>query len=229
MISKEDCYVGSCDNCGELYEGPEYSLFLDRSTVREQMDESDWYAEGADADHKDKHYCPKCFKYHADIDDKIIVDLSRKKDTMNDKHPTPTEGEYSADDWANGKYPDLSGLNDDDKKIFIITTGMEAAKLLMMSFYTMGLGNFIEEMVINPANNDKFIMSFRKVGTEMNSEVMALQAELHHKSQEIASRNSEVEELKARINELESSNIVFGQTVAIEPVTDTEGQKGGGC
>lgn len=39
----------------------------------------------------------------------------------------------------------------------------------------------------------------------------------------------ENDEFKARINELESSNIVFGQTVAIEPVTDTEGQKGQSC
>lgn len=79
MITKEECYVGTCDNCGEIFNDGDYSMFPLSSDVKDQMENCDWYANDNDPDHIGKHYCPDCFKYHPDVDDKIIVDLSRKK------------------------------------------------------------------------------------------------------------------------------------------------------
>jgi hypothetical protein len=79
MITEEKCYVGACDNCGELFNDGEYSMFPLESDVKDQMSNSEWYADGTDPNHQGKHYCPDCFKYHPDIDDKIIVDESRIK------------------------------------------------------------------------------------------------------------------------------------------------------
>jgi hypothetical protein len=79
MIQQEKCYVGNCDNCGEVFNNGEFSLFLLESDVKDEMANSDWYADGTDPEHKKKHYCPECFKHHPDIDYKIIVDETRKK------------------------------------------------------------------------------------------------------------------------------------------------------
>lgn len=79
MITEEKCYCGICDNCGDLFDDGEYSMFPLESDCKYEMQNSGWYADGTDPDHKGKHYCPNCFKYNETIDDKIIVNLSRKK------------------------------------------------------------------------------------------------------------------------------------------------------
>lgn len=79
MISKEECYIGTCDNCGEIFHDGEYSMFPLTSDVKDEMENCDWYADGTDSDHKGKHYCPDCFKFHETEDDKIIVDLTKSK------------------------------------------------------------------------------------------------------------------------------------------------------
>lgn len=80
MIYKEDCFVGACDNCQEIFTDGDYSMFPLESDLKDEMQNSEWYADGTDPDHKGKHYCPDCFKYHPEEDDKIMVDLSRKKE-----------------------------------------------------------------------------------------------------------------------------------------------------
>lgn len=84
MIRAEKCYVGVCDNCGGNFDDGQFGLFADISQVNEGMDNCDWYADGSDPDHKGKHYCTECFKYDLEVDDKIIVDLTRR-------NPTPGE------------------------------------------------------------------------------------------------------------------------------------------
>lgn len=79
MIVEEKCYVGFCDNCQEIFNDGEYSMFPMESDVKDQMHNRDWYTGVVDPDHQGKHYCPDCFKYHEDIDDKIILDTTRSK------------------------------------------------------------------------------------------------------------------------------------------------------
>lgn len=81
MITEETCYVGNCDNCGETYRNEHhgFTMFIDKSQCLEYMDKDDWYTGHADPDHKGKYYCPDCFEHDPDIDDKIVVDLSRTK------------------------------------------------------------------------------------------------------------------------------------------------------
>lgn len=83
MINEEKAYTGTCDNCQEIFNDGEYSLFLLSSDVKDRMEECDWYAGGADPDHKGKHYCPDCFKYDDEVDDKIIVATDRTKPPTN--------------------------------------------------------------------------------------------------------------------------------------------------
>ena len=89
MIHKVESFSGECDNCRcdfeHWHEG--WTLFLDSDTIQQEMDNQDWYTGDTDPDHEGKHYCPDCFKQHPDIDDKIIVDESRKKEppTTNTK------------------------------------------------------------------------------------------------------------------------------------------------
>lgn len=79
MIHEEKCYMAICDNCGEIFNDGEYSMFPLESDVLDRIrNDSEWYAGDTDPDHKGKHYCFDCFKYDPDIDDKIIVDESRK-------------------------------------------------------------------------------------------------------------------------------------------------------
>lgn len=88
MIYEEKCYVGTCDNCGVIFNDGEYSLFPLESDVKSQMENSEWYSDGTDEDHKGKYYCPDCFKHDENIDDKIIVDLTHKHTELNNlKHP----------------------------------------------------------------------------------------------------------------------------------------------
>jgi hypothetical protein len=79
MIHEEKCYMATCDNCGEIFNDGEYSMYPLASDVLDAIrNDSEWYAGDADPDHQGKHYCFDCFKYHPEIDDKIIVDESRK-------------------------------------------------------------------------------------------------------------------------------------------------------
>lgn len=81
MINEVQCYMGSCDICEEPFTSHnDFSIFLTHSDVTQTMSNEEWYADGTDPEHQDKQYCPNCFKYHSEIDDKIIVDLSRKKE-----------------------------------------------------------------------------------------------------------------------------------------------------
>ena len=81
MIHEEKCYVGTCDNCGETFvtyhDG--FSMFSDKSNIIEGMNDEEWYVGYDDSEHKGKHYCPNCFKHDEEIDDKITVDFSHKK------------------------------------------------------------------------------------------------------------------------------------------------------
>jgi len=81
MLHEEKCFSVTCDNCGELFStyNDGWSLFHDKIQVKEMLDNEDCYYDGTDPDHKEKHYCPDCFKHHPEIDDKIIIDESRKK------------------------------------------------------------------------------------------------------------------------------------------------------
>jgi len=58
MIQKEECYVGVCDNCGEMFSDGDYTLFPLTSDVADQMSNCDWYTGRTDPDHLGKHYCP---------------------------------------------------------------------------------------------------------------------------------------------------------------------------
>lgn len=82
MIHEEKCYCGTCDNCGELYRNEHhgFTMFSNEGECREYMNNDDWYTTDSDPDHKGKHYCPDCFVYDEEIDDKIHVDVSRKKE-----------------------------------------------------------------------------------------------------------------------------------------------------
>lgn len=81
MITEEKCYVGSCDNCQESYTDDHsgFSMFVDEESLHERMDGDGWYTGYDDPEHDGKHYCPHCYKQHPEEDDKIIVDISRKK------------------------------------------------------------------------------------------------------------------------------------------------------
>lgn len=80
MTHKEECFCASCDNCGEIFNDGEYSLFLLESDVIDRLrNDGDWHAGDTDPDHLGKHYCPDCFKQDENIDDKIILDTSRTK------------------------------------------------------------------------------------------------------------------------------------------------------
>lgn len=89
MIHQKKCYCATCDNCGEIFDDGEYSMFPLESDVLDSMGDNytEWYAGDTDPDHQGKHYCPECFKYDEDIDDKIIVDLSRKQEAPQEAQP----------------------------------------------------------------------------------------------------------------------------------------------
>ncbi len=86
MIQEEKSYSCNCDNCGCRFRDyhTDFTLFLDQSSLSEAMDNNEWYSDGTDPDHHGKYYCPDCFKYHEEIDDKIILDLSRKDKHLSD-------------------------------------------------------------------------------------------------------------------------------------------------
>ena len=94
MITEEKCYVGTCDNCGEIFNDGEFSLFPLESDVKDSMMDCEWYSEGTDPEHEGKHYCPDCFKYYEEVDDKIIVDISRKKSEGLAIDATAKENKY---------------------------------------------------------------------------------------------------------------------------------------
>jgi hypothetical protein len=81
MIEEIKAYCGVCDNCGHTYENwhSGFSIFVDDSSCHEDMDNSEWYTGHLEGEHEGKYYCPNCYKGDPEIDDKIIVDLSRKK------------------------------------------------------------------------------------------------------------------------------------------------------
>lgn len=79
MIHEEKCYMATCDNCGEVFNDGEYSMYPTKEDVIDVIrNDSEWYSGDLDPDHQGKHYCFDCFKWHPDIDDKIILDESRK-------------------------------------------------------------------------------------------------------------------------------------------------------
>lgn len=81
MITEIKAYQASCDNCGETFcdeHGDGFTVFSDEGDMQENMDSDGWHVNGTDEDHEDKVYCPLCYKEHPEIDDKIIVDLTRK-------------------------------------------------------------------------------------------------------------------------------------------------------
>lgn len=118
---------------------------------------------------KQRALCPVCDKEKYDR----IANLAH---TMNDKHPTPADGQFEKE---------LDFLEDK-----------------------------IEDAITADPGNRALLSAMGSVS------VLKLLA---------ASRDKENEALKERIKELESSNIVFSQTIAIEPVTDTEGANRPGC
>lgn len=93
-IEKVDSFIGCCDNCGDAYtdEHSGFSIFVDENSIEENMDADDWYTGVVDPDHAGKHYCPKCFKYHPEIDDKIIVIETRKKTSPIQSETEVSEG-----------------------------------------------------------------------------------------------------------------------------------------
>jgi hypothetical protein len=82
MIHEDKCYTGTCDNCGETFSdfNGRFSMFVDKSSLKEYMEKNEWYTGYPDSEHQDNHYCPNCFKNDPEIDDKIIIDLTRKKE-----------------------------------------------------------------------------------------------------------------------------------------------------
>ena len=80
MIHEEKCYCVTCDNCGETYMNDHsgFSLFVDENQLYENIDNDSWFTHG-EGEHKDKHYCEKCYKCDEADEDKIILDESRKK------------------------------------------------------------------------------------------------------------------------------------------------------
>lgn len=85
MYNKVECITLTCDNCGETYreEHNGWSLFLVESDAHDNADTDEWYLGHLDGEHKGKHYCTDCFKYHETEDDVIIVDTSRKVNPSN--------------------------------------------------------------------------------------------------------------------------------------------------
>lgn len=81
MIHEVKSFSATCDNCQDTFatyhDG--WSLFVDEGRVKEAMDAEGWFTGTGDPDHKGKHYCADCHKLHPEIDDKIIVDESRKR------------------------------------------------------------------------------------------------------------------------------------------------------
>lgn len=95
MIHKEDCFCATCDNCGEIFEDGEYSLYSLESDVKEAMqNHEEWYCGDTDKDHLGKHYCFDCFKWHPEIDDKIILDTTRTKPVASPTKDAPGSNPY---------------------------------------------------------------------------------------------------------------------------------------
>jgi hypothetical protein len=72
MIQEVKMFSATCDNCGELFRSYHsgFTAYPDSGNLSEAMDGDDWYA-GSDPSHEGKHYCPKCFKWDENEDDKI--------------------------------------------------------------------------------------------------------------------------------------------------------------
>lgn len=67
MIVSEVFYGVQCDRCSEMYEGNEFSFWMEESTAEEEATESDWHRENG------KHYCPNCHEVNGE-DEVIIYD-----------------------------------------------------------------------------------------------------------------------------------------------------------
>jgi hypothetical protein len=94
MIYEVKSYSASCDNCGEAFisyhEG--WSLFVSENAVHDAMDSENWYTGHSDPEHQEKHYCTLCFTLHPDIDGKIILNETRKKELKPKDPPVPKCG-----------------------------------------------------------------------------------------------------------------------------------------
>lgn len=76
-IEKIEAFIGECDNCKDVFDDGQFSIFTEESTVKGSMQDSEWYTGDTDPDHVGKYYCPACFKLHEEIDDGIIIEAAR--------------------------------------------------------------------------------------------------------------------------------------------------------
>jgi hypothetical protein len=66
MIKRDDCFVGRCNVCNNMFESVEgWCLFIDESTLAESMWDKDWHLDGSDC------YCPDC--HEIDDEDNLII------------------------------------------------------------------------------------------------------------------------------------------------------------
>lgn len=74
----KETFIGvQCDNCREFFENTDgASFFVDKNSARDEA--TSW---GEFFEHKGNHYCRQCAK--TDDDDKLIIDISRKKEGKN--------------------------------------------------------------------------------------------------------------------------------------------------
>lgn len=79
-IEKAQCVICECDNCGDLFDNGQFSIFPDESRIKEEMSDCEWFVgHPTDKDHANKYYCPKCFTCDEEVDDLIHIVESRKK------------------------------------------------------------------------------------------------------------------------------------------------------
>jgi hypothetical protein len=82
MIHEVQMYSCTCDNCGELFRDDHsgFTAYPDSGNLSEAMDSDGWHT-GTAYEHEEKYYCPDCFKWDDNEDDKIIIDKTRTKTT----------------------------------------------------------------------------------------------------------------------------------------------------
>lgn len=64
MIVSEIFYGVKCNRCGEQHDDGEHSFWSDEHNAVEQAMDSEWIEE------KNKHYCPNCYDYDEESDEK---------------------------------------------------------------------------------------------------------------------------------------------------------------
>ena len=73
MFHTVECFVISCDDCGEDYtdEHTGFTIYNDKNSANECCQEDDWYEDYG------KHYCPLCYKINDE--DELIIKSERTK------------------------------------------------------------------------------------------------------------------------------------------------------